>query len=119
MTCKIWFERVRVAASLFWVRVGWSLVLLLGLFAADSYAKKLGPVEWSLSTDAASVAPGSAVLLRLKPMIAPGFHLYSLTTPHSGPIATTIRITSPEIAGDSIYEPKPAPPPHPSLTIPA
>ena len=37
MTCKIWFERVRVAASLFWARVGWSLVLLLGLFAADSY----------------------------------------------------------------------------------
>jgi hypothetical protein len=117
MTCKIWFERVRVAASLFWARVGWSLVLLLGLFAADSYAKKLGPVEWSLSTDAASVAPGSAVLLRLKAMIAPGFHLYSLTTPQGGPIATTIRITSPEIAVVSIYEPKPERHTDPSSTV--
>src|SRR6266851_4304905 len=118
MICKIWFERVRDAASLFWARVGWSLVLLLGLFAADSYAKKLGPVEWSLSTDAASVAPGSAVLLRLKAMIAPGFHLYSLTTPQGGPIATTIRITSPEIAGVSIYEPKPERHTDPSFNIP-
>jgi len=118
MTCRIWFEAVRGAASLFPSRVGWSVVLLLGLFAVNSHAKKIGPVEWSLSTDATSVAPGSSVLLRLKAVIAPGFHLYSLTTPQGGPIPTTIRIAAPPIAGVSIYEPKPERHTDPSFNIP-
>ena len=48
-------------------------------------------VKWSL-TGPKTAAPGSRILAKLTAAIDPGWHLYSLTTPQPGPIATKIRL---------------------------
>ncbi len=69
-------------------------------------AKAPDPVNWTLTFDHASVAPGSHVLARLAAKIEPGWHLYSLTTPRP-PIATTVALDNPAIAGVKLYQPQP------------
>jgi thiol:disulfide interchange protein len=66
----------------------------------------LDPVHWTLTFDAKSVPPGSHVLGRLAAKIDPGWHLYSLTTPKP-PIATTIVVDNPAVAGVKLYQPQP------------
>jgi len=55
-----------------------------------------------------SAAPGGKVVFSVKAKIADGYHLYSLTTPKGGPIATKLRFT-PEsgVATFTVEQPNP------------
>jgi len=64
------------------------------------------PVHWTLTFDSASAPPGAHVLARLAAKIDPGWHLYSLTTPRP-PIATTVTLDNPVVAGVKLYQPQP------------
>ena len=79
-------------------------LFLLGL--SSLAAKAPDPVNWTLTFDNATAAPGSHLLARLAAKIDPGWHLYSLTTPRP-PIATTIAIDNPAVAGVKLYQPQP------------
>lgn len=65
------------------------LLLLLPLAAP---AQRPHPATWSLEPEAKSVAPGGEVLLRLDLKLTEPWHMYSMTTPAGGPIATTIKL---------------------------
>ncbi|HUA21407.1 MAG TPA: cytochrome c biogenesis protein CcdA [Bryobacteraceae bacterium] len=82
---------------------------LLALAAAASVACAAeDPVQWTLQFDAKSAAPGSHVLARLTGTIAPGWHVYSMTTPPGGPNPTTAGLAdNPAVAGFKIYQAKP------------
>jgi thiol:disulfide interchange protein len=85
-------------------------LLILGLFLVDGSARaeKLDPAKWSLDLQPATAAPGSKVVARLAAKIEPGWHLYSLTTPAGGPIATTVRILdNSAVARFRVFEPTP------------
>jgi thiol:disulfide interchange protein DsbD len=85
-------------------------LLILGLFLVDGSARaeKLDPAKWSLDLQPATAAPGSKVVARMAAKIEPGWHLYSLTTPAGGPIATTIRIAdNAAVARFRVFEPTP------------
>jgi thiol:disulfide interchange protein DsbD len=83
------------------------ILLALTALAMASYAAE-DPVQWSLTPDRASVAPGGTVLARLTATLEPGWHLYSPTTPKGGPIPTSLALAeAPAIAATRIYEPKP------------
>jgi thiol:disulfide interchange protein len=72
------------------------------LFAAED------PVQWTLTFDAKSAAPGSHVLAKLTGTIQPHWHVYSMTTPPGGPNPTTASIAqNPDVAGFQIYQSKP------------
>jgi hypothetical protein len=95
------------------------IALVMSALAPTAFAAKLNPVQWSLSSDTSLVAPGESVLLRLNAEIAPGFHLYSLTTPQGGPIRTTIQLDeSPIIRQSSVYQPKAERRDDPTFNIP-
>ena len=64
------------------------------------------PVHWTFTLDAKSAAPGSHVLGRLSAQLDPGWHLYSLTTPKP-PVATTVVLDNPAVAGVKLYQPQP------------
>lgn len=77
-------------------------VLFAPLFAAED------PVQWTLALDSPKVAPGGSILARFTGAIAPGWHLYSATTPKGGPNPTTIGIAAnPAVASVHIFQPKP------------
>ncbi|MGA2185110.1 MAG: cytochrome c biogenesis protein CcdA [Bryobacteraceae bacterium] len=81
--------------------------MLFALTATVAYAAQ-DPVQWSLTPDRTSVAPGGTVLARLTATLEPGWHLYSPTTPKGGPIPTSLALApAPAIASVRIYEPKP------------
>ena len=66
------------------------------------------PVQWTLTFDAKSAAPGSKVLAKFTGTIQDNWHLYSLTTPNGGPNPTTIGLAdNPAIASYRTFEPKP------------
>jgi thiol:disulfide interchange protein DsbD len=66
------------------------------------------PVQWVLTFDAKSAAPGSHVLARFTGTIEPHWHVYSMTTPPGGPNPTTAGIAeNPAVAGFKIYQAKP------------
>ncbi len=66
------------------------------------------PVQWTLTIDSKSVAPGGTVLARLTAEVQEGWHVYSLTTPKGGPNPTTARIAdNPAVASVRIFQPKP------------
>ena len=73
-----------------------AFLVVLALFpvSGSARAEKLDPAKWSLELHPAAAAPGSKVVAGLAAKIEPGWHLYSLTTPAGGPIATTIRIAT-------------------------
>src|ERR1700744_4486561 len=66
--------------------------LLLVLLASSAFAQieKFNHVQWQLTLDQASAAPGATVLGRLEATVEPEWHMYSLTTP-PGPIPTKIK----------------------------
>jgi len=83
-----------------------SRFLAVFLLAAPLLGKAPDPVNWTLTFDTASAAPGSHVLARLAAKIDPGWHLYSLTTPKP-PIATTVTLDNAAVASVKLYQPQP------------
>lgn len=64
--------------------------------------------QWTLSSDALKVSPGSTVTLRLTATTESGWHIYSMTTPKGGGMPTAIGLAAdPSIDPVSIYQPKP------------
>ncbi len=89
------------------------LVLLFAACAAaqsnesNAQSEKFNHVQWKLTFDQASAAPGATVLGRLEATVEPEWHMYSLTTP-PGPIPTTIQVrNSPAVDKFTILEPPP------------
>jgi len=81
--------------------------LVLTAAAASAPAAE-DPVQWTLSLDAKSAAPGSHVLAKLTGTIQPGWHVYSMTTPPGGPNPTKASLAgNPAVAGFQIYQGKP------------
>ncbi len=86
--------------------------LLPLLFASCAFAQdpqlaqeKFNHVQWKLTLEPASAAPGATVLGRLEATVDPEWHMYSLTTP-PGPIPTTIvSKDSPSVEKFTIFEP--------------
>jgi thiol:disulfide interchange protein len=86
------------------------LSLAFGLVAALAalYGQKLDPIQWTLTSDVAKAPAGATVPLHLKATFQEGWHLYSLTTPAGGPIATTAALAeNPAVKGSKLYEPPP------------
>lgn len=72
------------------------------------FAQRLDPIQWTLTSDAASAPAGASVTLHLKATFQEGWHLYSLTTPKGGPIPTTAALSgNPAVASARIYQPPP------------
>ena len=72
------------------------------------FAQRLDPIQWTLTSDAASAPAGASVTLHLKATFQEGWHLYSLTTPKGGPIPTTAALAgNPAVASARIYQPPP------------
>ncbi len=63
-------------------------------------------VHWQLEVPA-SAAPGAKILVKLTAAVDPDWHLYSLTTPQPGPIATTIKMDPGGVASYRVFQPKP------------
>ena len=85
--------------------------LLLLLFCITgigfSQIEKFNHVQWQLTLDQASAAPGATVLGHLEAVVEPGWHMYSLTSP-PGPIPTTITSkSSAAVERFTIFEPPP------------
>lgn len=83
--------------------------IALGLFAlAWVAAAAEDPVQWTLTFDSKSAAPGSHVLATLTGTIDQGWHVYSMTTPPGGPNPTTAKLAeNPAVASFRIYQGKP------------
>src|SRR5215471_18945922 len=83
------------------------LVLALSGLSAFGQAEKFNHVQWSMTFDQPSGAAGQTVLARLRAVIDPSWHMYSLSTP-PGPIPTTIKVlNSPAVASFRIFQPAP------------
>ena len=66
------------------------------------------PVQWTLTFDSKTAAPGSHVLAKFTGTIQEHWHVYSMTTPPGGPNPTTASIAdNPAVAGVKIYQAKP------------
>jgi thiol:disulfide interchange protein DsbD len=85
-----------------------ALIACLLLAAAQVWAQKKDPVQWTLSADARAVPPGATVPLKFTAVMEPGWHIYSLTIPGPAPIPTTVQLAeNPAIAAYKIYQPPP------------
>jgi thiol:disulfide interchange protein len=85
------------------------LLLLTVVVASFAFgqSEKFNHVQWKLTFDQSSAAPGATVLGRLDAVVEPEWHMYSLTTP-PGPIPTTIETdNSPSVDKFTIFEPPP------------
>jgi thiol:disulfide interchange protein len=84
--------------------------LLLFFFCAGALIAQSGKfnhVQWTLTVEPPSAAPGGTVLARLTATVDPEWHMYSLTTP-PGPIPTTIEATdSSAIEKVAVFQPPP------------
>ena len=86
--------------------------MIAGLLASSSFqlalAQRLDPIQWTLESPAAKVPAGSTISLHLKAKMEEGWHLYSLTTPAGGPIATTALLAeNPAVKTSKLYQPPP------------
>jgi thiol:disulfide interchange protein len=84
-------------------------IFLLLFLAASAFAQseKFNHVQWTMTLDAATAAPGATVLAHLEARIDPDWHMYSLNTP-PGPIPTTIKNMSGAAIGNvAFFEPPP------------
>ena len=86
--------------------------MIAGLLASSSFqlalAQRLDPIQWTLESPAAKVPAGSTISLHLKAKMEEGWHLYSLTTPAGGPIATTALLAeNPAVKSSKLYQPPP------------
>lgn len=71
-------------------------------------ATTLNPVAWVASVVPQQVTPGGTLVLQLRAVIEPGYHLYSMTTPSGGPIRTRFRVNVPTgITASAVRQPKP------------
>ena len=78
------------------------------ILASGLWAQRLDPVQWTLTSDAKTVPPGSIVPLKLTAKLETGWHLYSITTPKGGPIASSVKLgASPAVASYKLHQPKP------------
>jgi thiol:disulfide interchange protein DsbD len=86
-----------------------ALATLATLFTGvPATAQKLDPVHWTLTADNTRTPAGSSVVLHLKAQFDEGWHLYSLTTPKGGPIATTAALAdNPAVQSFKLYQPPP------------
>ncbi len=77
-------------------------------FTALAGAQIQEHVHWQLEAPK-SAAPGSRILARLTASIDPEWHLYSLTTPQPGPIATTLKVRDDRqaLTGFRVFQPPP------------
>ncbi len=79
------------------------LPVILILTAAAACAQGPRNVEWSLTLDPATAAPGSRVQARIEGKLEPGWHLYSMTT--AAAIPTTVQLAAnPAIAKSQVYQ---------------
>jgi len=62
------------------------------LLSAVALAQGPNNVQWTLSLDPSTAAPGSKVLARLEGRIEPGWHLYSMST--GGAVPTSIKVAA-------------------------
>src|SRR6202012_3235763 len=89
-------------------RINMLRAFVLGLLALAVAGAAEDPLQWTLTFDAKSAAPGSHVLGKLTGAIDPHWHVYSMTTPPGGPNPTTASIAdNPAVAGFKIYQAKP------------
>ena len=82
---------------------------LLPLLTASAFAQdgQFNHVQWTLTLDSPTAAPGATVLARMEAKVDADWHMYSLTTP-PGPIPTTIKLTGGDgVAGVTFIEPPP------------
>ena len=82
--------------------------LLLSLAAcAFAQSEQFNHVQWTMTIEPATAAPGATVLAKLSAKVDPDWHMYSLTTP-PGPIPTTIKdIYADAVANVTFFEPPP------------
>lgn len=86
-----------------------SSLALLAALTSTAVAKE-DPVQWTFVPVGGKtiVAPGGKAYFELNAQIEPGWHLYSPTTPPSGPIITTIKVNeNPAVSSYQIYRPAP------------
>ena len=84
-----------------------SLLLLFIAVSAFGQSEKFNHVQWKLTFDQTTAAPGAKVVGKLEATVDPEWHMYSLTTP-PGPIPTTIKTdNSPAVDKFTIFEPPP------------
>ena len=99
----------------------WTWLLALLLVVATVCHAREDPVRWTLAPapNASRIAPGSDAVLILQASIAPGWHLYSPTTPPGGPNPTLIQLVSnPAISAYKLYEPAPVRKLDPNFNLP-
>src|SRR5690349_21776223 len=76
--------------------------------AALLSAQARNPVQWTVTPEPSSVAPGSSVIAKLTGKIDSGWHIYALTSPAGGPTPTTVKLGETAVAsGLRLYQPKP------------
>ncbi|HTA43827.1 MAG TPA: redoxin domain-containing protein [Bryobacteraceae bacterium] len=81
------------------------ILLLLVASGAFAQSEKFNHVQWKLTLDQPSAAPGATVLGHLEASVDSEWHMYSLTTP-PGPIPTSITAKdSPAVDRLTIFEP--------------
>ena len=80
-------ERLRHAVARF-------RVLLVGIacIAAPVLHAQEHPITWTLAAPKSAVKQGMTFTARVHASIPPGWHLYSITQPPGGPVATTITV---------------------------
>jgi thiol:disulfide interchange protein DsbD len=84
------------------------VLLFLSLTAcAFAQTESFNHVQWKMTLDSSSAAPGATVLAHLEATVDEGWHMYSLSTP-PGPIPTTIAtVDGAPIANVTFFEPPP------------
>jgi thiol:disulfide interchange protein DsbD len=91
---------MRISRCLFF-----ALLLQAPLLQGPLSGQRLDPIQWK--AEAAQQNGASGALVKVTAAIAPGWHLYSLTTPRP-PIATSIKVLEPEGAAVlEAYQPDP------------
>jgi thiol:disulfide interchange protein len=84
------------------------ILFIAAAFVGTAAAQKLNPIHWKLEFEPAKAAPGGHVLARLTATMDDDWHLYSLSTPKGGPIATTISLAdNPAVQSYKVYQPQP------------
>src|SRR5579863_6931224 len=84
------------------------ILLLLSLAGcAFAQSESFNHVQWTMTVEPATAAPGGTVLAKLTAQVDPDWHMYSLTTP-PGPIPTTIKsVNDAAIAKVVFFQPPP------------
>jgi len=76
-------------------------------FGQDAGAKRLDPVQWSVTSTAQVAKPGATVPLHLIAKIDPGWHLYSLTIPKDLYPTKLTLLDNAAVDSYTVYQPPP------------